>query len=95
MDLYIYYRVLTGNMLELQQQALAMQTQLAQQYQITSELKRRPEEQDGMHTWMEVYHDVPPHFEAILSDSVAASGLNSLIDGVRHIEQFLDFSPCA
>ena len=95
MDLYIYYHALADKLPALPQRALAMQAQLSRQYQVKTELKHRPHEKDGRITWMEVYHDVPADFEAALGASVAANQLDQLIDGDRHIEQFLDFSPCA
>jgi hypothetical protein len=95
MDLYIYYRVPLGNASLLQQQVAAIQMQLSQQYKIATELKRRPQENDGMHTWMEVYLDVPEGFESALKAAIANHQLDALIDGPRHTEHFLDFSPCA
>lgn len=94
MDLYIYYRVLLSNSEQLQKQAAAMQAQLSRQYKVATELKRRPQDQDGKHTWMEVYLDVPDGFESVLKQSIAANQLDQLIDGPRHTEHFLDFSPC-
>lgn len=94
MDLYIYYRVRLDNSTQLQQQATAMQAQLSQQYKVATELKRRPQDTDGMHTWMEVYLDVPDGFESVIKQSIAANRLETLIDGPRHTEHFLDFSPC-
>ena len=95
MDLYIYYRVLVSNASLVTQRVLAMQSQLAQQHGITTALKRRPQEKEQLHTWMEVYHQVPEHFEQALSQAVAAADLDDLTVGPRHTEHFLDFSPCA
>lgn len=94
MDLYIYYRVRLDHSTELQRQAGAMQAQLSQQCKVATELKRRPQDSDGRHTWMEVYLDVPDGFEALLAQHITAHGLDALIDGPRHTEHFLDFSPC-
>jgi hypothetical protein len=95
MDLYIYYRVPVDKSAQLEQQAVALQARLSQQHQVATELKRRPQDKDGLHTWMEVYLDTPDGFETVLQEEVAASGLTALIDGPRHTEYFLDFSPCA
>ena len=95
MDLYIYYRVPCNRAPELQRQVLALQAKLTQDTGVTAELKRRPQELEGRHTWMEVYRHVPPDFECLLSDTIAAAGLDNVIEGERHIEQFLDFSSCA
>jgi hypothetical protein len=95
MDLYIYYRVRADNADLFQTTALAMQHNLARDCGIVTALKRRPDEQDGMHTWMEVYLTVAGDFEMRLNQAVAASRLSSLIDGERHTEQFLDVPLCA
>ncbi|MFJ9449351.1 DUF4936 family protein [Herbaspirillum sp. NPDC101397] len=95
MDLYVYYRVPVGKSEQLEQQAAALQARLSQQHQVATELKRRPQDKDGLHTWMEVYLDTPEGFETILEEAITSSGLPALIDGPRHIEYFLDFSPCA
>lgn len=95
MDLYIYYRVPVANAALLQQQATAMQASLVRQYAISTALKRRPQESAGMHTWMEVYLDVADGFTGALEQAIHEHQLASLIDGPRHTEQFLDFSPCA
>lgn len=95
MDLYIYYRVPVGKAAQLEQQAIALQARLSQQHQVATELKRRPQDKDGMHTWMEVYLDTPDGFEAALQEEVEASSLAALVEGPRHTEYFLDFSPCA
>ena len=95
MDLYIYYRVRSVQADTLQQQVGRMQAALSREYKVATELKRRPEEQDGYHTWMEVYLDTPEQFESALQQQVTAAGLTALIDGPRHVERFLDVSPCA
>ena len=95
MDLYIYYRVQASHADAFQQKATAMQRELQRQGAINTALKRRPETQDGMHTWMEVYLATPPDFEARLTQAVAVSGLNAFIEGQRHTEQFVDLSSCA
>lgn len=95
MDIYVYYRVPLGNTSALQQQATAMQARLARHYKITLKLQRRAQANDGMHTWMEVYLNVPDDFESALSAAVIANQLEALIDGARHTEYFLDVAPCA
>ncbi len=95
MDLYIYYRVPGTQADTLQQQVGRMQAELSREYQVATELKRRPEQREGYHTWMEVYLDTPAQFENVLQQRVIAANLTALIDGPRHIEHFLDVSPCA
>jgi hypothetical protein len=95
MDLYIYYRVAVADATDLRAKVLTMHDNLARQHGIQTALKRRPEAQDGMHTWMEVYLDVAEGFAAELEQAVRASQLAGLIDGKRHTEHFLDLSLCA
>lgn len=95
MDLYVYYRVRRERAGELSSQAAAMQRWLAQEYGIVTALKRRPEEQDGMQTWMEVYQAIPDGFAILLERAVAQAGLAALIEGQRNTEYFLDVSACA
>lgn len=95
MDLYIYYRVRTADADAFRQKATAMQNMLKQQCAVDTALKRRPDEQNDMHTWMEVYLATAPDFEVKLEQAVAESGLLSFIEGRRHTEQFVDLSTCA
>ena len=95
MDLYIYYRVCSGSAGELRTRASAMQNRLAREYGIVAALKRRPEEKDGLQTWMEIYQAVPDGFAMLLERAVAQAGLAALIDGQRHTECFVDVSACA
>jgi hypothetical protein len=94
MDLYIYYRVRVPDADAFQQKATAMQHELQRDGAIAA-LKRRPDAQDGMHTWMEVYLATTPDFEVRLAQAVAASGLQTFIEGQRHTEKFVDLSSCA
>lgn len=95
MDLYIYYRVLRENTLALRTRVASLQRSLAREYGIVTGLKRRPDEQDGRQTWMEIYHAVPDDFEAALVLAVAQAGLAELIDGRRNTEYFVDVPSCA
>jgi hypothetical protein len=95
MDLYIYYRVRCEHAQLLQSKAVAMQRSIAEEYGVVTELKRRPEEKDGEHTWMEVYSAVPQGFEATIERAVTQAGLAAVIEGQRHTEYFLDCSTCA
>lgn len=95
MDLYIYYRVRNEDAAALQVRVSGMQHRLAVDCGVAGSLKRRPEEKDGLQTWMEVYQDVPDGFETSLDAAVARSALPDLIDGPRHIEHFMDIPACA
>jgi len=95
MDIYVYYRVPLANVSILQLMLLAMQQSLAAGHQIDCSLKRRPELVDGCQTWMEVYPDVPEHFDDALAKAVAVHDLLPLIAGERHTEIFVDIDTCA
>lgn len=95
MDLYIYYRVASANAKRLCAQVTAMQAELARELGVVAHLKRRPAEQDGQHTWMEIYANAPADFEAKLDRAVADADLAAVIVGERHTEHFMDASTCA
>ena len=95
MDVYVYYRVRDALSAELQTRANALQAGLRRACGVHAQLKRRPESSNGFQTWMEVYLDIPDDFDAALERAVAGANLLPLIDGSRHVEYFLDCSPCA
>jgi hypothetical protein len=95
MDLYIYYKVGAEAAGELAVRVGALQAALAASHGVAASLKRRPGEQDGLQTWMEVYADVPDGFDAALLQAVSGSGVDTLITGQRHTEIFVDIPPCA
>ncbi len=95
MDLYIYYKVACTHAAALQVAVGNMQAALAEAHGVACELNRRPHEQDGWHTWMEVYRAVPAGFEAALNQALQGFSLADLIDGTRHAEYFRDISSCA
>jgi hypothetical protein len=85
---YVYYNVRTENAVRLCERVAALQAHLCEQYKVGGALKRRPQEQDGKQTWMEVYTETPENFDSILAAAVARADLQELIDGTRHHEQF-------
>lgn len=95
MDLYVYYKVRREDSSALRDRALAMQARLTSDYGMATSLKRRPEERDGRQTWMEVYLGVPEGFGTVVEHAAAEAGLPALIDGMRHLEQFMDVTSCA
>lgn len=97
MDYYIYYRVQARNTPALHRQVAGMQQFLADTLPVAATLRRRPEEVDGLQTWMEVYTGIvpQPEFENHLSSAVAQFGLLPLTEGQRHLECFMEFAPCA
>lgn len=94
-DLYIYYRVPVSQAVQFAEKALTFQQRLAQEHDVVTALKRRPEAQDGMHTWMEIYLATDDHFAGILEQALTASDLPALIVGARHTEHFMDITACA
>lgn len=95
MELYVYYRVAVSDTDALKASVLDMQARLTKQYGIQAALKRRPAEEAGMFTWMEVYLSVPDGFETFLQQAVHEANLPALIHGTRHVERFLDSASCA
>jgi hypothetical protein len=95
LDLYVYYKVREANAARLQPLVRAMQASLAAQSGATNQLKRRPEAQDGVQTWMEVYPAVDDTFPAALAAAARSAGFDGLIEGPRRAEVFTDLTPCA
>ena len=95
MDMYIYYTVRTELADALTARVLEMQAKLSAKCGVAGALKHRPAEKDGRHTWMETYLAVPEGFDARLETAVAHCTLDSLIDGTRHVEYFMDVNSCA
>lgn len=95
MDLYIYYKVDPAAAAELASRVMAMQSSLASRLGVAAALRRRPGEQDGRQTWMEIYPDVPPGFDAALLQALGETGIDGLIAGPRHTEIFMELQECA
>lgn len=94
-DLFIYYRVPAEHAAKMQKKVESMQAALHEQWPVATALKRRPELRDGCETWMEIYAQIPEDFPAALESAVHDSALLALIEGGRHIETFIDITPCA
>ncbi len=86
----MYYKVGKLQSADLGQQIKVMQQTLATTTGVCTLLKRRPETDAGLQTWMEIYLAVPDDFEATLDRAVSAAGLSALIEGSRHLERFMD-----
>lgn len=95
LDLYVYYKVREADGAQLAPRILAIQQQLGAQHGVSASLKRRPQASNGCQTWMEVYPAVADNFAALLEQAVIEAGVAPLIEGARHIEVFMDLSPCA
>ncbi len=92
-DLFVYYRVRSDAAMQLQPRVAAMQAGLARRFGVRAALKRRPEEQDGLQTWMEIYTNVPDDFLPALQQAADTAAVP--IEGERHIELFVDLPACA
>lgn len=92
-ELYVYYKVRDEHAAALAPQVCAMQARLIAPG--AARLLRRPESQDGVQTWMEVYPDVPEGFAAALEAAAATAGFAGLVEGPRRVEVFTEFPPCA
>jgi hypothetical protein len=95
MDLYVYYQVPIEQAEQLRASVRAMHISIAAEQGVTGTLKRRPEEQNGRHTWMEIYTAIPDGFDKALERAAGDVGLKALIIGTRHTEYFMDAGPCA
>lgn len=95
MDLYIYYRAAVADAPAVLAEAGTLQRLLYAAQGVRCALKRRPEADNGRHTWMEVYHAVPDDFTQQIDLMLTRTQLIALTDGARHAEYFLDCLPCA
>lgn len=90
--LFIYYRARDKHAGELMAAASVMQAALqAAHAGLAVRLLRRPEAQEGLHTWMETYGLPPDADPAALAADVerAAQGLAQWLVGPRHVEHFV------
>jgi len=94
-DLYVYYKVRTLDAARLAPLVRALQAQLAAQQGVTGQLKRRPEEKDGLQTWMEIYPAVADGFADVVARAFDDAAFASLTAGPRRVEIFTDLPPCA
>lgn len=90
-DLYVYYKVREQDAARLEPLVRAMQARLGH----AAQLKRRPLAADGLQTWMEVYPAADAAFSGALERAAREAGLESLIQGPRRAEVFMDLTPCA
>lgn len=95
MDCYIYFKAGTA----LEEKVIAAEKSLQQlvlaRLGIRGKLQRRPESVNDLHTWMEVYADVPGDFSALLEKLAQQTSLAELQYSERRTEYFLDVDVCA
>jgi hypothetical protein len=72
-DLYVYYKVRAPSAAALAPRVRAMQAALAAGHGVATQLKRRPDDKDGLQTWMEVYPGVPDTFADALDRAAPKS----------------------
>jgi hypothetical protein len=93
---YVYYRVAAADD---EPAAGAVRRVLAEVAEATGVQGRCMRRQDDPETWMEVYEEVgdPAAFCGLLAAVSSASGLETLLsgDGRRHVERFVEPTPCA
>jgi len=95
MNCYIYFKASADKEAEVLQQEQLLRKLMHQTDLPSPSLQRRPTVQDGMHTWMEIYHQVTSDFEQRLELAYAQTGLKQLQSGERHMEYFVDVNLCA
>jgi hypothetical protein len=95
MDFYVYYKVAVDAAAALAPRVRAFQQQIAASHGVVTALKRRPGEQNGMQTWMEVYTGAAADFAAVLDLAVRQSDIAAFATGGRHTEIFMDLEACA
>lgn len=94
-DLYVYYQVRDEDAAAMAARVRMMQAALFADGGIAGQLKRRPQASDGVQTWMEIYADTRPGFDAALAAAVQRAALAELTVGIRHTEIFTDLPICA
>jgi hypothetical protein len=99
-ELYVYYRVLGAAAATARAQVLALHAELrAIAPELRTRLLRRPDDEAGAQTWMEVYTlegaersgGVDPGLQAEIE--TRAARLLTAIDGARHAEVFIAVQP--
>ncbi len=88
MHLYVYYEVALSSLAGAAERVRAMQATLPIAAAQVRFLKR-PSSATHAETWMEVYEDVEPSFEAVLDEAVSAHRVADFTTD-RHVERFVD-----
>jgi quinol monooxygenase YgiN len=90
-ELFVYYRVRSDNAAAAHAAVQRLQAQLRHDDpHLSARLLRRPEEENGLQTWMEIYADEAGITEAMQARiEASAHALLPFIDGSRHTEVFI------
>ena len=94
-ELFVYYRAAPRDAAPLEDAVRRMQDALRRRHpSLSARLLRRPQERDGLVTWMEAYAWPAGGDASTLLQAVAdaAAPLEAWIVGERHVEHFV---PCA
>ena len=87
MDCYIYYKAAIEHAQQIQTCFACLQSNLPI-LALPPRLQRRPQASNSLHTWMEIYQDIPENFESILAVAVSASGILDVLASDRRLEYF-------
>lgn len=89
MHCYVYFKSLVKHE-EQVQSCFAKLSQSIANMGFSVQFQRRPETKDGLQTWMEIYSNVPDHFDQMIAAVVSESGLQAFVVGARHHEYFIE-----
>lgn len=89
MDFFVYYRVRACDVMNLLPRVSALLTEAGAVFGMSTKLMRRPDEDNGIQTWMETYADVPPGFDEWLRSAPERHGVLQYTSGQRHVERFV------
>lgn len=95
MDCYIYFKADVGHEAAILEQEQVLHSLLLKNKQPGYRLQRRPDAQNGLHTWMEIHRQINAGFEQHLARAYAQTSLPELQSGERHVEYFMDAELCA
>lgn len=97
LDCYVYYRVAAAQAPAARAAVARLFADIAAAYGVHGALQWRADDpardSGGSATWMERYDGVDAAFVARLPGHVVAAGLDTLTDGARHVECFLNAPP--
>jgi len=95
MNCYIYFKAKIENETAIIVAERELQNRLQQKLRLITSLQRRPKAVNGIHTWMEVYENIPNNFDELLEDMMSQTALPDLQYSERHVEYFLNVDVCA